>query len=61
MKVVMTVCDYCEMVTMGTDIERKSYIVDIPDERIPIEVKMCAETDRGHRTLSITVLKEDKR
>ena len=66
MKLIFTITDASGLAHMGLDIERHSYIVEVPDENIPAPVKRDIEYERkegsppSYVTISISVLKEPK-
>jgi len=59
MKIVATVADYAALMHTGGDLERYSYIIEIPDENIPEGIKRAKE--KGHHcTVSLSFLQEDE-
>jgi hypothetical protein len=60
MKIVFTISDFGAAANIGGDTERKSMIVDVPDELIPLEVSKYLEGgDSSHwQTLSLSLLVE---
>lgn len=60
MKIVFTISDFGAAANIGGDTERRSMVVDIPDELIPLEVsRYLKDGDRAHwQTLSLSLLVE---
>ena len=48
MKLVITLSDYGAALHCGADVERESFIIDIPSDLIPIQVKKAIEWRRTH-------------
>lgn len=60
MKIVFTISDFGAAANIGGDTERRSMIVNVPDELIPMPVKKHLEGDdtRHWQTLSLSILEE---
>ena len=57
MKIVITIAEYGAYINTGAAVERKSFIVEIPDNQLPAEVLNIDELNRC-ATISLSILKE---
>lgn len=52
MKLVITLSDYGAALHCGADVERESFIIDIPSDLIPIQVKKAIEWRRTQNEIA---------
>ena len=55
MKIVFTIADASGLIHAGLDVERESFIIEVPDESIPIQVKKLLEYRRERRKSNLPI------
>lgn len=60
MKIAFTIVSFDALVNVGADAERMTYVVNIPDQQIPLPVLNHLEggKETAHQTLSISTVYE---
>lgn len=61
MKIVVTISDYGAAMNIGGEVNRTSYIVDVPTKNIPEKLKeyFAKKSLRSYSTFSLSLLNED--
>ena len=61
LKIVATIADYGALMHLGADVERTSFIINVPTQNIPEEIKRYLGKSKtpSYSTLSFSLLKED--
>ena len=58
MKIIATISDFGAAANIGGDVERCSYVIDIPDDKIPIPVLLHLKEGQRWQTMALSVFKE---
>ena len=60
MKIIATITEFGAAANIGGEIERHSYIIDVPQEFIPVPVQLHIAKEQTWQTLSLSILKNEK-
>lgn len=61
MKIIATISDFGAAANIGGEIERYSYVIDIPDDKIPVPVLLHFKDKEIQKwqTMALSVFKEN--
>jgi len=57
-EIVVTICDFQDMVNIGTDLIRSSAIIEIPDKSVPKILKEYLE-NKNYKSVSFSLLEKE--
>jgi len=59
MKIIATISDFGAAANIGGEVETHSFIIDIPEDKIPIPVLLHLKQEQKWQSMSLSILKED--
>lgn len=58
MKIVATISEFGAAANIGGEVSRDSYIIEIPDDKVPLPVLLHLREEQKWQTMSLSVFKE---